>query len=182
MTARAECSLASLSSENRVVRPDAENASRDGTTEASSLMHMDDPLVGIRLNDNQRRHFEVLLSRLEDSLATIEALLASPRPRQLTQLADDVSPDFRALAEAEFPRLRGQVERMAVALGLRPNIVSLRRIIGAALTTDAVRVEDSLSSQMRGYGAVDPSLAERLDPALLRLAESLEYLASALRR
>ncbi len=102
--------------------------------------------------------------------------------RHLTQLTDDVSPGFRELAEAEIPRLREQVERMAVALGLRPNVVSLRRIIGAALTNDTVRLQDSLSSQMRGYGAVDPSVAERLDPALLRLAESLQHLGSALKR
>ena len=143
---------------------------------------MDDPIIGIQLNDNQRRHFEVLLSRLEDSLVTIEALLTAPRRRQLTQVTDDVPPGFRTLAEVEIPRLRGQVERMAVALGLRPNVVSLRRIIGATLTTDAVRVQDSLASQMRGYGAVDPSVAERLDPALLRLAESLQHLGSALKR
>ena len=146
------------------------------------IAHMDEPLVGIQLNDNQRRHFEVLLSRLEDSLATIETLLAAPRPRHLTQVAADVSPAFRALAASEIPALRREVERIALALNLRPNIVSLRRIIGAALTTDAVRVEDSLSSQMRGYGAVDPTVAERLDPALLRLAQSLEVLASALKR
>jgi hypothetical protein len=35
---------------------------------------------------------------------------------------------------------------------------------------------------MRGYGAVDASVAERLDPALLRLAESLQHLGSALKR
>jgi hypothetical protein len=143
---------------------------------------MDDRLVGIQLNDNQRRHFEVLLTRLEDSLATIERILAAPPVRHLTQLTDDVSPAFRTLAEAEIPRLREQVERMALALGLRPNVVSLRRIIGAALTTDAVRVQDSLASQMRGYGAVDPSVAERLDPALLRLADALQQLGSALKR
>ena len=143
---------------------------------------MDDLLNGVQLNDNQRRHFEVLLTRLEDSLATIEMLLAAPPLRHLTQLTDDVSPAFRALAELEIPRLRGQVERMAAALGLRPNVVSLRRVIGAALTTDAVRVQDSLASQMRGYGTVDPSVAERLDPALLRLADSLQHLASALKR
>lgn len=143
---------------------------------------MDDPLAGITLNDNQRRHFEVLLTRLEDSLSTIEMLLAAPPRRRLTQLTDDVSPAFRTLAAAEVPRLRGQVERLAVALGLRPNVVSLRRVIGAALTTDAIRLEDSLSSQIRGYGAVDPSVAERLDPALRRLAESLQRIGSALKR
>ena len=47
-------------------------------------------------------------------------------------------------------------------------------MIGASLTTDAIRIEDSLASQMRGCGVVDPSIAERLDPALLRLAGSLQ--------
>src|SRR4029077_563369 len=90
------------------------------------VTHMDEPIIGIQLNDNQRRHFEVLLSRLEDSLVTIEALLAAPRRRQLTQLTDDVPPGFRTLAEVEIPQLREHVESLAVALSLRPNVVSLR--------------------------------------------------------
>ena len=47
-------------------------------------------------------------------------------------------------------------------------------MIGASLTTDAIRIEDSLASQMRGYGVVDP--------ALLRLAGSLQALSAMLKR
>ncbi len=143
---------------------------------------MDDALDNIAVNDNQRRHFEVLLSRLEDSLGTIESLLAAPRVRHLSRVQDDVPAAFRAAAAAEIPTIQRQIERLAVAMKLRPNVVSLRRIIGAGLTTDVVRLEDSLSSGLRGYGAVDPTLPEIMDPALLRLASSLDHLASALKR
>jgi len=145
-------------------------------------MNADDPLSGIEINDNQRRHYEVLLSRLEDSLTKVESLLSTPRPQQLTIVENDVSPAFRAHAESEIPRIRRQLERMARALSLQPRTVSLRRAISATLTTDAIRIEDSLSAHMRGYGAVDPSIAERLDPALLDLADSLVALAASLKR
>jgi hypothetical protein len=142
----------------------------------------DDPLADIALNDNQRRHYEVLMTRLEDSLARIESLLSAPRPHRLTLVDDDVSPAFRAHAKAEIPRIQRQIERVSEALHLQPRAVSLRRMIGASLTTDAIRIEDSLASQMRGYGTVDPSIAERLDPALMRLAGSLQALSAMLKR
>jgi hypothetical protein len=148
----------------------------------SIVMDKDDPLADIALNDNQRRHYEVLLTRLEDSLSRIESFLSTPRQHRLTLVDDDVPPAFRAHAEAAIPQIRRQIERLAEALHLRPKAVSLRRIIGASLTTDAIRIEDSLASQMRGYGGVDPSVAERLDPALLRLAASLETLSAMLKR
>ncbi|HEV8446929.1 MAG TPA: hypothetical protein VGQ44_08910 [Gemmatimonadaceae bacterium] len=143
---------------------------------------MDDSLDRIAVNDNQRRHFEVLLSRLEDSLGTIETLLAAPRARNLSRVEDDVPSGFRTIAASEIPAIKHQIERLAVAMNLRPSIVSLRRVISASLTTDVIRIEDSLSSGLRGYGVVDPTLPDLLDPALLRLAHSLGRLASALKR
>ena len=145
-------------------------------------MDMDDSIDSIALNDNQRRHFEVLLSRLEDSLGMIESILAAPRQRHLSRVEDDVPPGFRTAAASEIPAIQHQIRRLAVAMNLRPSVVSLRRIIGAVLTTDVVRIEDSLSSGLRGYGAVDATLPERLDPALLRLAGSLDRLSAALKR
>ena len=79
------------------------------------LMDAHEPISNIELNENQRRHYEVLLTRLEDSLAKIESLLSTPRPQQLTEVVDDLSPAFRAHAESEVPRIRRQVERMAQA-------------------------------------------------------------------
>ena len=144
---------------------------------------MSDQSLPVTLNQNQRRHFEVLFARLEDSLAKIERLLFQPdRAAQLSLVEEDVSPAFRTMAAAELPRIHAEIERLVVALALEPRTVSLRRTIGATLTTEAVRLEDSFSSSLRGYGSVDESVANALDPALGALAGSLRTLSASLTR
>ena len=49
-----------------------------------------------------------------------------------------------------------------------------------AIILKAIRLEDSLSSQLRGYGEVDPMVERYLDPALKEMARVLNTLASAL--
>jgi hypothetical protein len=142
-----------------------------------------DQSPAIKLNANQRRHFEVLLSRLEESLTKIERLLDDQQiSKSLTSVADDVPAEFRSAARAEVPRIRSEVNALVAALELQPRTVSLRRIIGATLTTEAVRIEDSFSTHLRGYGQLDPSVAEHVDPALERLAGDLQRLAASLRK
>jgi hypothetical protein len=142
-----------------------------------------DQSPAIKLNANQRRHFEVLLSRLEESLTKIERLLDDQQgSKSLTSVADDVPAEFRSGARAELPRIRSEVNALVAALELQPRTVSLRRIIGATLTTEAVRIEDSFSTHLRGYGHLDPSIAEHVDPALERLAGDLQRLAASLRK
>jgi hypothetical protein len=137
----------------------------------------------IKLNANQRRHFEVLLSRLEESLAKIERLLDDQQvPHALTLVDNDVSAEFRSTARAELPRIQSQLDALVASLELQPRTVSLRRLIGATLTTEAVRIEDSFSTHLRGYGELDRSIAEHVDPALERLAGSLQRMAASLRR
>ncbi len=140
-------------------------------------------MLPVTLNQNQRRHFEVLFARLEDSLAKIERLLFHPdQSATLSLMEDDISPGFRNMAASELPRVRAEIERLVTTLALKPRSVSMRRTIGATLTTEAVRLEDSFSSQLRGYGSVDESVAIALDPALDALARSLRTLSASLSR
>jgi hypothetical protein len=66
-------------------------------------------------------------------------------------------------------------------LDLRPRRVSLRRTTAAILTAEAVRFEDSFASQMRGYGPVDSSVMQHLDPRLEDIARILNMLATSLK-
>ena len=138
-------------------------------------------MPSIIINANQRRHFEVLFARLEDSLTKIEQSLAergaSPH---LTVVDDDVPRAFRATAKLELSLIRAEIARLTAELELTARVVSLRRTIGATLTAEAVRIEDSLSGQMRGDGSVDPTVAEQLDPVPTSLAQRLRQLSSAL--
>lgn len=138
----------------------------------------------IVLNTNQRRHFEVLFARLEDSITRIQGLLDRGGPgdhRILSLLDDDVPEGFGTTASDVLGQIRAQIAELTATLDLKPRRMSRRRAIAAALTSEAIRLEDSLSPQLRGYGALDPSVAQHLDPVLAEMASTLTRLASHLR-
>jgi hypothetical protein len=143
---------------------------------------MSDTIPPIILNANQRPHFEVLFARLEDSLSRIERLLTADAPRQdhLSIEEQDVPDHFREHALPVIADLRTRVIQFATALELRPRKVSRARSIAATLSAEAIRIEESLSSQLRGYGEVHPSVAHYLDPALKEMAQLLTALTSSL--
>lgn len=143
---------------------------------------MADARNSIVLNANQRRHFDVLFARLEDSLDKVGRLLGTPdeHSRVLTTVHDDVPPSFRAHARPLIADLRRQIVDLAEALSLEPRTVSTARVIGASLSAEAIRLEDSLSPQLQGYGVVHQSVPERLDPAIQAMAQTLNQLAATL--
>jgi len=143
---------------------------------------MDEPRLSVVLNANQRRHFEVLFARIEDSLEKASSLLASrdEEGRVLTTVLHDLPPEFRLHAEPMIDRLRRQIAGLATALSLEPRTVSIARMVGASLNAEAIRLEDSLSPQLRGYGTVHPSIPEQLDPVIEGMARELNGLVAAL--
>jgi hypothetical protein len=136
----------------------------------------------IRLNDNQRRHYEILFSRLEQSLDQIErAVLGEAPTARLTTATTDLPARFIAEAAPLLASLRETTLRIAKSLGLRPREVSRRRTIQALITSEMNGVQDGLASRLRGYGDVDPSVAQHLDPQLRHLQSGLAELAKLLR-
>jgi hypothetical protein len=144
---------------------------------------MPDIPYAIRLNANQRRHFEVLFARLEESLSKVKSLMANHGlpDYMMSVTEDDLPPVFRTTAPPLLDQLRREIEQLSVILDLRPRRMSRRRTIAAILTAEAVRFEDSVASQMRGYGSVDSSVVQHLDPRLADIARTLNVLASSLK-
>ena len=138
----------------------------------------------IRLNEHQRRHFEVLFARLEESLDRVATMLTADVPTQqrLSVVEDDVPDGFPEHATPVLARLQARIAELANELQLRPRTLSRRRAIGATLSAEAIRLEDSLSAQLRGYGKVDEAVVVRLDPVLQEMASMLSALAAALNR
>jgi len=144
---------------------------------------MSGPVPPIILNAHQRRHFEVLFGRLEESLTRIERLLAttdSQRSNTLSIDAQDIPDSYRSYAAPILAALRKRIATLTSALALAPHPVSRARAVAATLTAESIRIEDSMSSQLRGYGVVDPSVVNHLDPALMDIAGTLRTLASTL--
>ncbi|MGH7671017.1 MAG: hypothetical protein ACRENQ_16155 [Gemmatimonadaceae bacterium] len=125
------------------------------------------------LNENQRRHFSVLLVSLDESLARIEQL--SDRDRRvwgaLTAYTDDLPRRFSAAADPLIADLRGRIVELAALLGTEPRRMSRTRSIRALVTSATIRLEDSRARGLRGYGTVDPTVHEQLDPMLDDLIE-----------
>jgi hypothetical protein len=136
----------------------------------------------IRLNDNQRRHYEILFSRLEQSLGQIErAIQGEPAATALTSPIDDLPNRFAAEAGPMIAALRASTLDIVRSLGLRPREVSRRRTIQALISSEMNGVQDGFASRLRGYGDVDPSVAELLDPQLQQLQARLGELGQLLR-
>ena len=135
----------------------------------------------IRLNDNQRRHYEILFSRLEQSLEQIErAIDAEPANAQLTNTIDDLPERFVAEARPVIAALRAELIEIAKSLGLRPRELSRRRTVQALVSSEMNGVKDGLAGRLRGYGDVDESVARHLDPRLHRLHAALGELRQLL--
>jgi hypothetical protein len=88
---------------------------------------------------------------------------------------------FVAEAAPLIAGLRARTLEIVKSLGLRPREVSRRRTIQALISSEMNGVQDGLASRLRGYGEVDPSVAEHLDPQLQRLQAGLADLAQLLR-
>jgi len=142
-----------------------------------------DPADPLPLNESQRRHFEVVLASLEESLARITETMAraGDAERALSGTEDDLPARFVETAPAAIARAREQLRALAAAMRIEPRTHSAARSVRAILTSHIVELEDSDAKRLRAYGAVDPSLAPRLEPALAELRATLQGLRAALR-
>lgn len=124
------------------------------------------------LNEHQRRHFEVLLAGLEESLTFVEDLVARNDRADstgLTRYESDLPPGLANSIRPVLTELRTRTTRLAAELALRGQTRSIARSIGAIVVGEMVRLEDSTSAQLRGYGAVDPRVTNVIEPELSAL-------------
>jgi|SRR6185312_1664658 len=135
------------------------------------------------LNAHQQRHFEVLLAGLEQALDSIEELAARADRAPgggLTQYAPDLPPGFASAVRPLLTQLRDRIDHLAAALALRGQSRSIAQSIRAILIAEMVRLEDSTSAQLRGYGTVDPRVSNVIEPELEHLHALLASIAQLL--
>lgn len=124
------------------------------------------------LNEHQRRHFAVLFAGLEESLAAIEDLITRAGRAEsdgLTRYQPDLPAGFGDAIRPVLTELRARVTRLAAELELRGQSRSTAQGIRAILVAEMIRLEDSTSAQLRGYGTVDPRVADVIEPELRAL-------------
>jgi hypothetical protein len=135
----------------------------------------------IRLNESQRRHYEVLFARLERTLAHLETATRGGDPRlHLTDVHDDLPARFVEDAPRIIAQARQELAALADTLSLRPRVESRRRVCRALLTAELNGLTDATSTRLRGFGEVDSSVGEHVDPALEQLRATVGRLADLL--
>jgi hypothetical protein len=135
------------------------------------------------LNEAQRRHFAVFLELLQKSLGEVERLTrlhSDPPQASLTLYDQDLPEEFVRLAPSILRGLRERVEAIAGTLGIGPSHRSRLNTIRAILTAEVVRVDDSFSGKLSGYGSVNPMVEVEIDPQLAALRSDLKTLLASL--
>src|ERR1051325_10811946 len=95
------------------------------------------------LNENQRRHFAVLLVGLDEALHRIEQLsdIGASVGGPLTTYGDDLPPHFREAVRPLIRELRDQILRLADTLGTGTRDHSRARSVRAMVTSATIRLE-----------------------------------------
>lgn len=123
------------------------------------------------LNDDQRRRLGTHLGLL---VSDLDVLAESPELRR------DGAPFARV--RAAIAAARAAAEQMRAGLALPPERApSLEHRVAAVAEVWAARIEDLRARHLKGYRAVHPELAGRLDPHVDAVRRQLEALGDAAR-
>jgi hypothetical protein len=135
------------------------------------------------LNEPQHRHFEVFLSMLENALNEIEGLSRPSTGQRVDRLSIydfDLPADFAVSARPLFESIRAEMNSLADSLGIAQRHHSTKRTVSALLTAELVRLDDSYTRKLRGYGPVKPEATTVIDPILDEIRTALTGLLAAL--
>jgi len=99
----------------------------------------------------------------------------------MTRPIDDLPERFTSESAPIIASVRVLLDEVARSLELRPRELSRRRTCEALMTSEMISVENGYAARLRGYGEMDPSVAEHLDPALVRVHAGLATLRDLLR-
>lgn len=122
-----------------------------------------------RLNTAQRNSVAITLRQLERALARAEALLGGPAEGTLSRTVTPVTPERADDARRFIEEARREIAATAAAFGLPVEEQDGRREIAGLLALAWEGLEDARAAKLRRYGAVDPALADSLDPRVERL-------------
>jgi GTP-binding protein EngB required for normal cell division len=118
------------------------------------------------LNPSQRRSLSVAVQHIARLLDEIDRLLiAARRPSPFSPLVSDISPAQAGVIRDYLDKARrallAAVERHRLDPAGSP--LDVRHAIGVRAVMASIAVEEERPKRLRGYGALDPSIAQELD-------------------
>jgi hypothetical protein len=131
------------------------------------------------LNENQERRLQVVLFVLERGLDDMAAMLGEDLPRgEMYVVERELGPAERRFLLDRIAEMRLAVSALKQRFGLAPRVTSAERVLAAMLGSLWVRLHDARPRNLSGFGAVDPSLFDTLEPELVRMIGIVEEMKS----
>jgi hypothetical protein len=129
------------------------------------------------LNANHRRVLEVRLQSLERDLLQARWLMRQPPEDGVLVHYRPIPSEVRARIEKLVDRMLAEIAALANRFGFQPKVEDIGNSVSAEMVVAWADLNDMRSSKLRGYGEVDPALAETLDPHIEQLIK-LSYVIS----
>jgi hypothetical protein len=123
-------------------------------------------LTQLNLNEAQRRHLTVAIEQLDETLLEVIGGDVRTSGSALRPRVSDVPAEIAERMARHATALRTRLAPEAAALELSVTPESTRRRLRARLAAAEILLHDARPRAMRSYGAVDPTVAEVLDPWL----------------
>jgi hypothetical protein len=135
------------------------------------------PVSADLLNEPQRRHLGVTLSRIQTLLQNIRHLIAAPAsPGGLITEVNDLPDEFAREAPAHLLAIESELGALAAQFGIPARERSRYRWVRAVLGNSIDNLEDTRPAKLHPYGPVHPELEALLDPTLRDLQRRLRDL------
>jgi len=136
----------------------------------------------IPLRRSQRRRFEVVLQSLDEALSRLETLVSAPETldRPLHRLVADIAPDRLQRARPLVQALRARITEGIARMDLQPGVMRTSQYVRAILSTQRIQLEDSRAAALRGYAALRPEAAARVEQYVGAMVDDLDALTHTL--
>ncbi|MDE3119393.1 MAG: hypothetical protein KGO52_16995 [Nitrospirota bacterium] len=137
------------------------------------------------LNNSQRVYLGIVLRLIEEKMRAIEARLARPEePGLMFTISNDMPPEAARALQQTIPAVYALIVTLRDRFALPLETKQMSREVARGLSSQHwVALQESDSTALGRYGAVDPSVAPDLDPQIEALAGlMLELEAIAMRQ
>lgn len=131
------------------------------------------------LNSDQLRSVVIVLRMFEESLRKAENWLNNSQAGGiLYQSTLELSAERQTLVRQKIGQALEQIGRLAHELELQPEKINPAGLIRGEMSVCWANLVDSQSARLRRFGAVNPALAQTIDPTMQQLAQLALELAT----
>jgi len=126
------------------------------------------------LNENQKRAIYVALVEADEMMSELERLSLNQSTSGILPQMDTSLPELEQHKIIDLVhQVRKEIKAIVELFQLQPKIRKLYPQISGIINTLCSDLEDVKSAKLSGYGTVDPSLKDTLDPHLDWILELL---------